>query len=297
MKNFLSRIKNGEILIGHGAMGTILMEKGLKAGECPENLNVNNPSLLEEVAQLYIQAGSDIIDTNTFGASPLKLSAYGLEKETDLINKNAVLAVKKSIGEKENIYVSSSCGPSGKMLKPYGDIGAQKMYDNFYTQLESLIKAGTDIICIETMIDIEEAKLAIKAAKDICTNIPVIATMTFDDIKRGFYTPMGINIENAAKKLEQAGADIIGSNCGNGIDNMVKIAQEFKQYSNLPIIIQSNAGLPKIDKDKVYYSETPEYMAEKAKKLVKMGVSIIGGCCGTTPDHIKAFKEMVRAAK
>ncbi|MCK4395029.1 homocysteine S-methyltransferase family protein [candidate division WOR-3 bacterium] len=290
MKDLLKRIKNG-VLVADGAMGTMLMACGLKPGDVPESFNLTQPEILEKIASLYLDAGAEIIQTNTFGASPLKLSFYSLDDKTEEINRNAVLAVRKVVGERA--YISASCGPSGRLLKPYGDTEPEDVYSSFERQLKTLIHSGVDIICIETMTDLTEATLAIKAAKTVSPSTPVMATMTFDPTPRGFYTVMGINIEQAAKGLETAGADIIGSNCGNGIENMIKIAIEFRQKSRLPLIIQSNAGLPVIKRNTTIYPETPEFMAEKAKELVSIGVSIIGGCCGTTPEHIRALCEMV----
>ncbi|MFH2055984.1 MAG: homocysteine S-methyltransferase family protein, partial [bacterium] len=148
----------------------------------------------------------------------------------------------------------------------------------------------------ETMTDIAKATIAVRVAKEVSPELPVIATMTFDATPKGFFTIMGVTIERAAEELAAAGADVIGSNCGNGSDNMVKIAAEFKKHTKLPLIIQSNAGLPVLEAGEVVYPETPEYMAERARKLIDIGVSIIGGCCGTTPDHIRAIREAVNQA-
>ncbi len=291
MKNLLDKLNSGTILVADGAMGTMLMERGLGIGEPPELFNLTRTQVLEEIAQLYLEAGADIIQTNTFGASPLKLSSYSLDERVEEINKNAVLAVRKVV--EDHAYISGSCGPTGRFLKPYGDVESEKMYNAFEKQIDTLISAGVDVICIETMIDITEATLAIKAAKTISPSLPVMATMTFDHTPKGFYTVMGVSIEAAVSGLEQAGADIIGSNCGNGIENMIKIAQEYKRYSSLPLIIQSNAGIPAIKGNKAVYPETPEFMAEKAKELIRIGVAIIGGCCGTTPEHIRAIRRVV----
>jgi len=294
MKPIIERIKAGEILIADGAMGSLLMAraKDLIIGKCPEIINLSRPDILEEVATLYLEAGANIIQTNTFGGSPFKLSDYDLDKETEAINRAAVTTVKKIASGKA--YVSASCGPSGKMLKPYGEIPPKEMSENFSRQIKVLIDAGADILCIETMTDIQEAILAVKAAKSISPEITVMATMTFNKNPRGFFTIMGNTIETAAKELEAAGADIIGSNCGNGIENMIEIAKEYKQHTKLPLIIQANAGLPEIKNDMVIYPETPSFMAQKSKELIKIGVSIIGGCCGTTPDHIRAIAETAR---
>lgn len=295
MESILYRIKQGEILIADGAMGSLLMAraKDLIKGKCPEFINLSRTDILEEIAHLYLEAGADIIQTNTFGGSPLKLAPYNLQDRTEEINRAAVQAVRKVVDGKA--YVSASCGPSGKMLKPYGPTEPEEMYQNFSRQLKAIIEAGVDIVCVETMTDINEATLAIKAAKSISPDIPVMATMTFDKTPRGFYTMMGVNVEKAAHELEAAGADIIGSNCGNGIENMILVAKEYKKFTSIPLIIQANAGLPVVKDDVVVYPETPEFMAEKSKELAAAGVSIIGGCCGTTPEHIRAIGQAVRS--
>jgi 5-methyltetrahydrofolate--homocysteine methyltransferase len=294
MESILERIGKGEVLVADGAMGSLLMAraKDLIQGKCPEVINLSKPEILEEVASLYLEAGADIIQTNTFGGSPIKLADYSLQDRTEAINRAAVEAVKKVVAGKA--YVSASCGPCGKMLKPLGPVTPEEMSENFSRQLKALIDAGTDIICVETMTDIEEAKIAVKAAKALSPTTPVMATMTYDLTPRGFFTMMGVTIERAAKELEAAGADIIGSNCGNGIENMIKIAIEYKKHTKLPVIIQSNAGLPEMRDEGVVYPETPEFMAEKSKELMAAGVSIVGGCCGTTPDHIRMIADAVR---
>jgi len=286
-------------LVADGAMGTMLFERGLAPGACPEAFNLDHPDLLEEIATLYLEAGADIIQTNTFGGSPLKLATYELQERAAEINSSAARAVKKAIGGRA--YVSGSCGPTGTTLKPYGEADPGEVAVSFVQQTKALVDAGVDLLCIETMIDLTEAVLAVEAAQ-VATNgadrkIPVMATMTFDKIPRGFFTIMGVDIPTAARALEKSGADIIGSNCGNGIENMIEIAREFRAHTDLPIIIQSNAGLPQPRGGGVIYPETPEFMAEKAVELVEAGVSIIGGCCGTTPDHIRAIRNAVAALR
>jgi 5-methyltetrahydrofolate--homocysteine methyltransferase len=240
---------------------------------------------------LYLEAGADLIQTNTFGASSLKLSSFALDDRTEVINRNAVQAVKNATGDQAYIY--ASCGPTGKLLTPYGDVEPEDVYASFEQQMDVLVNAGVDALCIETMIDLNEAQLAIRAARAVSTNIPVIATMTFDATPKGFYTVMGVNIEAAVQGLEQAGADIVGSNCGNGIENMVAIAREFKKHTERRLIIQSNAGIPEMKNGVAIYPETPAFMADKTNDLLAIGVSIIGGCCGTTPAHTKELKKAV----
>lgn len=292
MEPILKRLERGEIFVADGAMGSLLMQRGLRAGTPPESFNLSHPEILEEIARLYVDAGAEILQTNTFGASPLKLADYSLAGNTERINRNALIALRKAIDG--NVYVSASCGPSGKLLKPYGNTDREELYDNFSQQLSVLIKEGIDMVCVETMTDIQEAVLAVEAAKSISSDIPVMATMTFDSTPRGFYTIMGVDITTAVKQLSGAGADIIGSNCGNGIEKMVLIAREFKKLTEIPLIIQSNAGLPELRNNQPYYPETPEFMAEKSKDLIRAGVSIVGGCCGTTPDHIRKIRQTLK---
>jgi 5-methyltetrahydrofolate--homocysteine methyltransferase len=295
MKEIPERLALGEILVGDGAMGTMLMERGLDVGQPPESFNLKKIDVLEGIAKEYLDAGADIIQTNTFGASRLKLSQYGLDERIAEINRNAVLAVKKVAAGKA--YVSGSCGPTGKMLKPYGDVEPKTMVDVFKEQASLLIDAGVDIICVETMTDLQEAIYAIKGVRRVSDSILVLATMTFDPTPKGFRTVMGVGIEEAAKGLEIAGADVVGSNCGNGIENMVLIAKEFRECTRLPVMIQSNAGKPVLRADRAVYPETPDFMAEKARELIAIGVSIIGGCCGTTPAHIRALRKTVDSFK
>jgi 5-methyltetrahydrofolate--homocysteine methyltransferase len=291
MKSILERVTNGEVLVADGAMGTMLFQRGLQSGDCPELLNLTRPEILVEVAQLYFEAGSDIIQTNTFGGSPLKLSDYGLEDKCEEINSKAVECVKK--GMQDRVYISGSCGPSGKLLLPYGDTEPEVLEKAFERQISALSKAGVDIICIETMTDIREATLSVKAAKNIAPDIPVVASMTFNKFPKGYFTIMGVSIEDAIKGLLEAGADVIGSNCGNGIDSMIDIAKNFKELSKRPILIQSNAGIPENKDGEIVYPESPSYFEDKTLELIEAGVSIIGGCCGTTPEHIKAIRKVV----
>lgn len=291
MNAIFERLKNGEILVADGAMGTMLFERGLRPGDCPELLNLTKPEILEEIAKLYFEAGADIIQTNTFGGSPLKLAEYKIEDKCTEINASAVKCVRKVVGE--NSYISGSCGPSGRILKPYGDTEPQEILEGFKLQIDTLIKTGVDLICIETMTDLREATIAVEAAKNINPGVPVVASLTFDKIPKGYYTIIGISIKDAVKGLEDAGADIIGSNCGNGIDNMIDIAKQMKELSDKPILIQSNAGIPENKNGDLIYPESPQYFQEKISELVEAGVSIIGGCCGTTPGHIKSIRKTV----
>jgi 5-methyltetrahydrofolate--homocysteine methyltransferase len=292
MQPFLERVKDGPVLVADGAMGSFLMEHGLEPGEAPESFNLSRQDVLREVAGLYLEAGAEVVQTNTFGGSALKLAAYGLDDRTEEINRLAVEAVREVVDGRA--YVSGSCGPCGQTLLPYGDAEPDDVRESFRRQIEGLVEAGVDVLCIETMTDLTEARLAIEAARGVSADIPVMATMTFDAIPRGFYTIMGVDVPSAAAGLLEAGANLVGSNCGNGIENMVAIARAFRACTHAPMLIQSNAGLPQLVEGEVVYSETPEFMAEHAAELVELGVQVIGGCCGTTPEHIRALCAALR---
>ncbi len=278
-------------MVADGAMGTMLFARGLKSGECPERVNLESPDWLVEISRLYYEAGAEIIQTNTFGASPLKLAMYHLDDKTEEINASAIRAARK--GSNGKTFISASCGPCGRLLTPYGDVSPEEVAQSFKRQIKAIMSEGVDLINIETMTDLSEARLAISAARNAAPAVPICASMTFDFTPRGFFTIMGNSVKQAVEGLSEAGADIIGSNCGNGIQNMIGIAAEFRKYSSLPISIRSNAGLPQIRGEQLIYPESPEYMAEKCDELLKLGVSIIGGCCGTTPAHIAAIRKAV----
>jgi 5-methyltetrahydrofolate--homocysteine methyltransferase len=291
MEPLSGRLGSGAILLVDGATGTMLIERGLEPGRAPESFTLSHPEILQDVAALYVSAGADIVETNTFGASPMRLEPYDLGDRAEELNREAVAAVRRAAAGRA--YVAGSVGPSGRMLTPYGDTDPRDVYENFSAQARWLAEAGVDCVCIETMLDIEEAKIAVQAVKEVSPELPVTATMTFDETPRGFFTVMGVSVDAAAGGLADAGADAVGSNCGNGIEVMIRIAAEFRRVSDLPIVIQPNAGLPQIQGGRAVYPETPEFTADRARRLIEAGVSIIGGCCGTTPDHTRAVREVV----
>jgi 5-methyltetrahydrofolate--homocysteine methyltransferase len=293
MENILKRLQRGEVVVGDGALGTLLMQRGLKHGESPEVYNLTRTSILEEIASLYLKAGAEIVTTNSFGASPLRLKQFSLENETEEINRSAVQAVRRAVGERA--YIAASMGPSALMLKPLGEADPEEVFSSFQNQARALLAAGPDMICIETMADPVEASLAIRAVRSLDSRIPVMATMTFGETSKGFFTYLGASVKHAASALEEAGADIIGSNCGEGIEKMIGIAREFRKFSQFPVAIQSNAGQPVESETGLVYPETPDFFAGKVVELLDLGVQIIGGCCGTSPDHIRAIRKTVDA--
>ena len=293
MRAPLERLRAGEVLVGDGAWGTQLMARGLAPGESPEAFALNRPQLLAEIAGLYLEAGADLVTTNTFGGSPLRLAAHGLEARCEEINRRAVEALRPALDGRA--HIAGSVGPSGAILRPYGDAEPELVAEGFRRQIGALVAAGADLICIETMIDLAEAKLAVAAARACSADIPIIATLTFDATPRGFYTTMGSTVAEACAALAEAGADVVGSNCGNGIATMVEIARGFARHSTLPIAIQANAGLPEHRDGTLVWPETPEQFAESVPELLGLGVQIIGGCCGTGPEHVRAVRAAVDA--
>jgi len=288
---FLSRIEAGEILVSDGAMGTFLFKNGLKPGDCPELMNLERPELLGQIANLYANAGSDMVQTNTFGGSPLKLAEYDLDNKCREINQAAVKIVREAIGN--TILISGSCGPTGQILEPYGTGKPEEIKAAYLSQVDALVDAGVDVICIETMIDLNEAVLAVSAARKVDPEIPVMVTLTFDPTPNGYFTIMGNSIKEAVMRIQDAGADMVGSNCGNGLEKMIEIANDLKSESSLPIIIQSNAGIPEIEAGHIIYNETPEFFNARITRLLDTGVSVVGGCCGTTPDHIRVIRQAI----
>jgi 5-methyltetrahydrofolate--homocysteine methyltransferase len=293
VKDILERLRQGDVIVGDGALGVLLMQHGMKHGEPPELYNLTNPHIVEEIASLYLNAGAEIITTNSFGASPLRLRQFSLESEMEAINRNAVDAVRRAVGD--NAYVSASIGPSARMIKPLGNTEPDEVYASFQCQISALLAAGIDMICIETMIDLAEATLAIKAARSLDQKVPIMATMTFGTNPRGYFTLMGTSVRDAASGLQNAGANIVGSNCGKGMEQMVGIAREFRRHSAAPIAIQGNAGVPIASAAGPVYPETPDFVAGKAAELFALGAQIVGGCCGTGPDHIRAIRKVADA--
>jgi 5-methyltetrahydrofolate--homocysteine methyltransferase len=293
MKGLLERIAAGEVLISDGAMGTFLQAKGLQPGECPESWNVSHPDAVQSIADAYISAGSDIVETNSFGATSYKLREYGLTDQVGAFNAAAAKLAKDAMGGKG--YVAASIGPTGQIVEDEGgEVTEADLYTAFKEQVVALVAGGADAFCIETMSSITEAVQAIKAAKEN-SDLPVICTFTFEPGARGFRTMMGATPDVAAEAAVEAGADVIGANCGNGIANMIDITKQLRAAApKTPILIHANAGMPVFENGATVFKETPDDMAGRVAELVAAGANIIGGCCGTTPAHIAA---MAAAAK
>jgi 5-methyltetrahydrofolate--homocysteine methyltransferase len=271
-------------VITDGAWGTQLQIRGLPQGACPDELNLTKPEWVEQVARSYIDAGSDIILTNTFGANAVLLEKHGLREQTISINRAGASISKTAAAGKALVF--GSIGPSGKMLI-MGEVTEGVLKDAFTEQAFGLAEGGVDAIIVETMSDLEEAKIALYASKT--TGLPVLVSMVFNSGKDKDRTLMGTTIENAVSVLEDAGADGIGANCGSGIESYIPVAKRLRTATKLPVWIKPNAGMPEIVDGKIIYSITPAAFASHAKAIIDAGVDFIGGCCGTDPAFIQSL--------
>lgn len=277
-------------ILTDGAWGTQFQARGLGSGELPDGWNLSRPEAVAEIARAYLQAGSQIILTNTFSSNRLRLADHGLEKEVAALNRNGVeISLREATGHG---YVFASIGPSGKMLMS-GDTTEEELRAVFDEQARALADAGADALVVETMSDLAEAKIAVAAARD--TALPVVACMVYDSGKDKDRTMMGTTPEQAAEALAEAGADVVGANCGQGIEGFLPICRRLHAATRLPVWIKANAGLPELVNGKPVYRATPEFFAGHLPALVEAGATFIGGCCGTAPDFIRALKQQTLA--
>ena len=291
----LRRLERGETLISDGATGTYLQSRGLGDGD-PEEWNASRPEVVREMARAYFGAGSDLVLTNTFGGSRVRQRHYGFEKRVREFNKVAAEHARSEAPP--GGFVVGSVGPTGEVLNdPLKDdpITEAQMYEAFAEQISALAEGGVDAVNIETMIDVEEAKIAIRAAREN-TGLVVFTTMFFDKGPRGFFTMMGTPPDAAMRELTAAGADVVGANCGNGVDTMLELAMQLRAATDAPLLVHSNAGIPVARGGEIIYPESPEYMAPRFRAMVEeASVNIVGGCCGTGPEHIRALVRALRA--
>jgi 5-methyltetrahydrofolate--homocysteine methyltransferase len=274
-------LKKKRILVADGAWGTELIKKNLAPGDIPEVWNLERPSVVKKIAQDYRKAGADIILTNTFGANRLKLKRTGFTGEVKEINRVGVELSKEVAG---GSLIFASIGPTGEFLKPVGD---------FSEQVKGILEGGADGIIIETMSDVKEALCALKAVRKN-SSLPVGVTFSFNKGHKGFATMMGEDPKRIVLAVAEEKADIIGANCGSiTIEDMVEIAKIMKKSTSLPLWIKPNAGIPVVKKGKTLYPQTPEEMASFIPRLIEAGAKIIGGCCGTTPEHIRQIRDKV----
>ena len=278
-------IAEGPVLTD-GAWGTQLQARGLAVGACPDEWNLSNPQAVEEVARAYVDAGSQVIITNTFGATRFCLARHDLGEKVIEINRAGAEISRRAAGDRAKVF--ASMGPSGVMLM-MGEVSEDELREAFVVQAEALAEGGADALVIETMSDPAEARLAVEAART--TGLPVVACMVFDSGKDHDRTMMGTTPEEAARTLTEAGADCIGSNCGQGIEGFLPICKRLHESTDRPIWIKANAGLPKMVAGETVYTQTPEGFADHIPGLLEAGATFIGGCCGTSPEFIQAVQK------
>ncbi len=285
----IAKLLSAGPVVTDGAWGTQLQQRGLPIGASPDGWNLTHPEKIEEVARAYAEAGSRVVLTNTFGANRFILARQGLADKVAEINRAGVEISRR--GAAGQAMVFASAGPSGVMLM-MGQVSEGDLQAAFAEQARAFAKAGADGIVIETMSDPVEAGLAVTAARE--TGLPVVACMTFDSGPKKDRTMMGATPEQAAEKLAAAGADVIGSNCGRGVADMVDVCRRLHAATDRPIWIKANAGLPEIVDGQAVYKQTPAEFAAHVAQLVEAGASFIGGCCGTTPEFIRAVAAALR---
>jgi len=293
MKKIIAELKQGRILVSDGAWGTFLQQKGLVPGQCPEEWNISRPDDVLDIARSYIFAGADMVETNSFGGSRFKLDKYGFENKVYEFNKAAAEISRKAAGPDR--FVLGSVGPTGKLLI-MEEVTEEELYEAFKEQSQALEAGGVNAIMIETMTDLDEARIAVMAAKEN-TSCEVFCTMTFEKIIGGGYrSMMGISPAEMAETLVEAGADLIGTNCGNGMEDMIGMVEEIRSVNAvIPVLVHANAGMPQFRDGKTTFPESPEEMASRVKAIIAAGANIVGGCCGTTPEHIRKIEQSVKS--
>ena len=312
-KEFLNRVKE-RVILGDGAIGTYLVNLGVPVKSCLENANITSPEIVKQLHKEYIEAGAEIIETNTFAANCLKLKKHGLENKVEEINRKGVQIAKEAVKEvqeklyqefieasveeiedvyfhSEDIFIAGSIGPLGEGIKPFGSLKIPEAKDYFKEQIEVLIEEGVDILIIETMPTLLQAKIALSVAREI-TDLPVISELTY----RMEDYPVE-KLVDSFKELEDIGADVVGLNCSLGPFEILKVVEKIRQYINLPFSVYPNAGYPVYTAERTFFFSSPAYFREYAKKFVNLGVNIIGGCCGTTPKHIEEMGKEVKGEK
>ncbi len=283
----LAKLSSSQTLVSDGAWGTFLHLKGLGIGDCPELWNATHPDDVLDIARSYAAAGCDMIETNSFGGSRIKLAHYGLGDRTAELNARAAALSRRAAGP--NRCVLGSIGPTGVILM-MGEVPEEEVYESFSVQAVALERGGADVACVETMSALDEASLAVRAVREN-TKMEIVCTFTFERTQSGEYrTMMGVSPTQMAQEMLAAGAQVVGTNCGNGMLGMIEITREIRAAApDTPILVHSNAGLPIVKDGVATFPEGPEEMALLVPELIKAGANVVGGCCGTTPDHIRAL--------
>jgi 5-methyltetrahydrofolate--homocysteine methyltransferase len=287
-ERFLSVVAERPTVLADGAMGTMLFAAGLQFGDPPEAWNVSHPDVVRRIHRSYLEAGSLIVMTNTFGANRLRLGLHGLESRVAELNQTAAVLLRTEVDAAgSTALVAGDIGPSGAIMAPVGTLDHDEAVDVFAEQAAGLVAGGVDLIWIETMSDLAEIGAAIEGVRRVAPGIPLITTMTFDT--RG-HTMMGVSPEQAVAALSAWGADAVGGNCGNGPDELVEVIRRMHAAApDVTLVAKSNAGMPELIDLRAVYRASPDEMAPRAVEMRDCGATIVGGCCGTTPEHLRAI--------
>ena len=290
---FLNLLASGRPLLSDGAMGTVLHQRGVSFDECFDALNISQPAVVGETHRAYIEAGSQIIQTNTFGANRFKLARHGLEDQVERINTAGVELARRVVWASfKPVLIAGDVGPLGVRLTPFGRVKPEQARAAFREQISALAKAGVDLLIIETMTDIHELVEALHASGEVAPGLPVVASMTFTRDDR---TLLGDSPARVAQALAQAGASVIGVNCSGGPHQILRIVKQMRTaVPQAYISAMPNAGWPEQAGGRIMYPAAPEYFGEYALAFCEAGTSLIGGCCGTTPDHIRRMAELLK---
>jgi 5-methyltetrahydrofolate--homocysteine methyltransferase len=287
----IHRAARERLLIYDGGMGTMLFGLGLLDGESPEPWNWEKPEVVDSVYRAYYDAGSDVVQTNTFGGTPIKLSERDLQDRT--YDANYLAAKNLRALCPPDRYAAGDIGPIGKFMKPMGEFTREEFDASFAAQVQGLADGGVDLISIETMYSLEEAVSALRAAKSLKPDLPVSVCMTFDRNPRGFFTLMGETVPKCMQVLKDNGADIVGSNCSHGSPVFIELAKLLRDSTDLPVIVQPNRGKPVLENQVMSYKQTPEEFVADMRVIASYGINILGGCCGTTPEFIALLRGAV----
>lgn len=291
--DFLTALQR-RVLLYDGAMGTMLFAAGLQDGDPPEPWNWERPEVVQRVYAAYYDAGSDVVQTNTFGGTPIKLSENGLENRAHEANLSAARSLRSVCPEGR--FVAGNIGPIGKFLQPMGEYTRDQFEQSFTAQAQGLIEGGVDLISIETMYSLEEALGALAAVRRL-GSLPVVVSMTFDRNKRGFFTLMGETVGQCMRALADNGADVVGSNCSHGSNVFIDLTREIRAATESPVIIQPNRGQPVLEGDGVVYRQSAEEFSADAATLLALGINVIGGCCGTDPGFIARIRPLLHGGR
>lgn len=293
MNKFLERLQSGEILVADGATGSNLQKMGLKPGKPPEDLVIDDPDTILKLASSFVEAGSDIILTCTFGGTRMRMKDSKYQDRAPEVNMRAAEIARKAASKRTDVLVAGSMGPVGALIKPYGPLEAEEVRATFAEQAKALAEGGVDLLLIETMFAFEEATAAFEGARSV-TDLPIVVSFSYD---RGTRTMMGVKPKDVIKRYSEMGAALVGANCGTTLENMEAVVKEYAAtVPNFPLWVKPNAGVPHMDieTEQGVYDMTPEDMARYSLKYIELGAKVVGGCCGNTPEHIAAIVKAVK---